>query len=1147
MLGHTMMEQRMSRLWLLGAILLGSPVLADTLLVPSQYPTIQAAIDAAWPGDAVEVADGTYTGDGNRDLDTAGKAITVRSASGDPALCIIDCEGSSSEHHRGFHFHSGETAATIVDGITICNGYNHGGGGVCCAEASSPTLINCRITDNTATQAAAGIYCYDDSSPTITDCMIANNTAGHSGGGICCQGASSPTITNCTVRANTTDASGGGIYCSDHCHLTIIDCTISDNSLGTSGGGVHCQLYSSLTMTNCTIAHNAASNAGGISCSVHSEMMLTNCLITENTADQYGGGVFASGDCVLAHCTIARNTAAGGGGVRCGVDGATLLNCVIRDNTVTGNGGGALCIDSDAMFINCAITGNTAEHGGGIFSEDNPSPTFINCTIADNTADDGGLSCSWDSTPILTNCILWGNLPTEVYVWTGAPVLTYCDVQGGWAGEGNTAVDPVFVDPVNGDYRISRESPCIDAANNHALPPDAFDLDDDGDTEEPIPLDLAGHPRLFDDPNTQDSGLGEPPLADRGAYEYQGPLTLNVPEDYDTIQAAIDGAINGDVVTVELGVWSGPGNRDLDCRGKAITVRSIVGSPTLCIINCEGSWNDPHRGFHFHSGETADTVIRGFTIRNGEAEFGSGICCEGSSPTINHCTIKENGSLNYPGGGLYCTASSPALTHCTISSNTAYTGGGIYGSHSSPALHECTIIGNTAYDDGGGICWSNGGPAFTDCSITGNVAGSNGGGLYAYGANLSLTDCTISANEAYAGGGLYCEHAYPTFTRCTVSDNSADSYGGGVYCLLIHPTFTDCTVRSNSAGVMGGGVYCRQNGSPTFTDSEIIENTAGGGIVCEYHSDPIFFNCTIARNVGAVGGGLHCWEGSNPELTDCAIAENTAEYDGGGVFCTTGSNPVLTNCTIAANVASTGAGGALSCVEESSPTFMNCLITENSASSGGALHCWMADPTFTNCTIALNTAGYGGGLLCEEMSSPVLTNCILWADSPHEIFVYSGTPAVTYCDVQGGWPGGGNIDADPLFLAGPVGYFYLSHTAAGQPFDSPCIDGGNDTAEHYGLATSTTRRDEAVDTGIVDVGYHYPVTGQPFVHGDFDYNGNLDMEDFGESVSYATGPAPDPPHWPPMYGNPRGNIVDFDDDGDVDLFDWSCFQSAFAP
>jgi len=118
----------------------------------------------------------------------------------------------------------------------------------------------------------------------------------------------------------------------------------------------------------------------------------------------------------------------------------------------------------------------------------------------------------------VNNCILWGNNPDEIYVSSGATTLTFSDVQGGWPGLGNIDADPLFVDPDNGDLRLSPGSPCIDAGDNTAVPED-------------IETDLDGNDRFLDDPQTPDTGNGEPPIVDMGAYEFQLPCPWDLNAD----------------------------------------------------------------------------------------------------------------------------------------------------------------------------------------------------------------------------------------------------------------------------------------------------------------------------------------------------------------------------------------------------------------------------------------------------------------------------------------------------------------------------------------------------------------------------------------------------------------------------------------
>jgi parallel beta-helix repeat protein len=154
--------------------------------------------------------------------------------------------------------------------------------------------------------------------------------------------------------------------------------------------------------------------------------------------------------------------------------------------------------------------------------------SLVNCTFANNTAEGeegGGIRLISGGNTSITNCIFWGNEDdggndesAQIHYSGTMPAVDYSCIQGltELEGTGNTGENPDFTDGL----RLATNSPCIDAGDNNSVPADTTDLDNDGNTVEPIPYDLSGFPRFIDDCRTVDTGNGTAPIVDMGAYEF---------------------------------------------------------------------------------------------------------------------------------------------------------------------------------------------------------------------------------------------------------------------------------------------------------------------------------------------------------------------------------------------------------------------------------------------------------------------------------------------------------------------------------------------------------------------------------------------------------------------------------------------------
>ena len=413
-----------------------NPATAVERHVPSDYSTIQAAINACNNGDIVIIATGTYTGTGNRDIDFKGKSLIVRGETGDPNDCIIDCQGDPNNLRRGFKFVSGENANSVLEAVTVTNGY-----------APKESIF----------RTGGAVFC-DKSSPTISNCIFSNNSAVYLndnawGGAVSNFNNSNPRIENCTFTDNISNNYGGGISDYNSCRPTIINCNFTNNRAYYGGGGVFNYIDSSPIITDCNFIANSSDYHGtAIENLARSNSIISNCVIKDNSGSYGGGAIFNS------------------------YSNSTISNCIILNNSNSWSGG-IYNFGSSPYINNCVINHNLGFHStgtGGISNDYNSSPIIKNCVINNNLAIFcGGIRNMNNSIPVIINSIIWGNVPTQISDLN--TVVSYSDIQGGYAGTGNINAEPLFA----GDgFHLTGVSPCIDAGDpNTIIEPNETDID----------------------------------------------------------------------------------------------------------------------------------------------------------------------------------------------------------------------------------------------------------------------------------------------------------------------------------------------------------------------------------------------------------------------------------------------------------------------------------------------------------------------------------------------------------------------------------------------------------------------------------------------------------------------------------------------
>ncbi|MBT5759742.1 MAG: T9SS type A sorting domain-containing protein [Candidatus Marinimicrobia bacterium] len=314
--------------------------------------------------------------------------------------------------------------------------------------------------------------------------------------------------------------------------------------------------------------------------------------------------------------------------------------------------------------------------------------------------------------------------------------------------------------------------------------------------------------------------------------------TLYVPNDYSTIQSAIDASEAGDSVLVSPGFYP----ESINFNGNAIIVSSLylIENDSLLIGTTIINAQENGSVVTFNNGESNLSAIKGFTLENGTGNnmdpdgngsyytYGGGVYCESSSPIIQDCIIQNNSGDDGGGGGIFCYNASPTFLGCTILGNeTNDVGGGLYSrSGSSPEFFNCAFINNVAEFGGGCYLRYESSPQMTDVIFTGNTSNNSGGGLVLKDdANLIATRLNVTGNSADGlGGGLYVNNANPVITFTLIANNSSSSGAGAYFRNSSTAILTNITLVNNLAELYGNGIYMRDGSEVSLLNSIVWGN-----------------------------------------------------------------------------------------------------------------------------------------------------------------------------------------------------------------------------------------------------------------------------------------------------------------------------------
>jgi uncharacterized membrane protein len=968
----------------------------DNNCTQQAYPcaTIKYAVSQAAWGDAVLVAQGTYTESDifiNQNMSLrggylyAGGSFSLPPGGIDPTTTIIDAQGSG----RGLRMQVPGGYHPVVEGFTIQNASTSGyGGAVYLQSSSSPTMTKLIILDSSATR-GGGIY-IDTGSPVVQNVTISGTAASGWGGGIYV-GGGSPLIQSVSI-SNTTAINGGGVHC--------------------AGGNTTAQ----------------------------------QLRIWDGTASGQGGGVYhAGGTLTLSQSRIHGNTANGGGGFYHSAGTLNLWNNFVYSNTAATDSGGGIHQEGGTLnLINDTLYGNqAATSGGGIHGHGNSTAVISNTVVATNTATTGGGLYRTSGS---------GSLTIDYNNFWGNTASSFPDSNVG-TGSHSISADPLFVDAAIGDLRIAFESPCVDTGD-----PDTFlTTDIDGDIRPSnqgfdIGADELGGCLARIERTGEVFGV----LQDAIDTAVNGD-TIQISGVCQGVQSRLVGgrvisqtAFVDKRLTLEGGYASDFGNNPitdpvtttLDARGlgRTVMVTDVLSAKisNLTLTNGDASGLGGGPGGGDAGGgiyNDADTLVVTRTVIVGnQASFGGGLYNAAGTLILGGLEAMDavditNNAATY-GGGMYVGGGSPWVVGVNFEQNAAIQGGALYNAGSSTVVSRTTFYSNTA-NTGGGV-YNTGGAQLTvqQSVVLSNTASTSGGGLYNIpGGNLTLVNTIIASNDASTnGGGLYNLSSSLTVRHDTFYANSAGSQGGGIYhsSSSSSPVFNSTLIVNNTA-TSGGGIYSA-NAGPQFDYNNYYGNTivgvAGTGNIS---ADPNFISTDPASS-------------SFLRIPAGSPAEDTAD-PGSPITFDIDDDPRPSNQGF--DIGADEVGGCYVRINGQPPTYGSIQLAVGKSSTGDRLHvagiCQGVNTFVVNgqtvsqtvfLTKSLNIQG-GYTLTNWTVSQPISNPTVLDALTLGRVVYVTNTSVISVSGLH--LRGGSASDGGGIFVGGGVltatGNFIYNNTA----------------------------------------------------------------------------------------------------------------------